>query len=95
VHDIGDKHLMILRNHGTLTLGTSCADTFMRMFYLERSCSMQVRALAGGVAINKTNQGVADKAAKQGEAGFAMGMGNLAWPALLRKLDRIDPSYRN
>jgi ribulose-5-phosphate 4-epimerase/fuculose-1-phosphate aldolase len=95
VHDIGDKHIMILRNHGTLTLGGSCADTFMRMFYLERSCSMQVRALAGGVAINKTNQGVADKAAKQGEAGFSMGMGNLAWPALLRKLDRIDPSFRD
>jgi hypothetical protein len=56
---------------------------------------MQVRALAGGAEWNRTNQGVAEKAAKQGEVGFSMGMGNLAWPALLRKLDRIDPSYRN
>src|SRR5215469_352019 len=42
VHDIGDRHLMILRNHGTLAIGKTCADAFMRMFYLERSCSMQV-----------------------------------------------------
>jgi ribulose-5-phosphate 4-epimerase/fuculose-1-phosphate aldolase len=95
VGDIGNKHIMILRNHGTLTLGASCADAFLRMFYLERACSMQVRALAGGVAWNRPNQGVAEKTAKQGEVGFAMGMGNLAWPALLRKLDRMDPSYRN
>jgi ribulose-5-phosphate 4-epimerase/fuculose-1-phosphate aldolase len=95
VADIGNKHLMILRNHGTLAVGNSCADAFIRMFYLERACSMQVRALSGGLGWNKTNQGVAEKTAKQGEVGFAMGMGELAWPALLRKLDRMDPSYRN
>jgi ribulose-5-phosphate 4-epimerase/fuculose-1-phosphate aldolase len=39
---------MMLRNHGTLALGKNCADAFLRMFYLERACSMQVRALAGG-----------------------------------------------
>lgn len=95
VLDIGDKHMMILRNHGTLALGASCADAFMRLFYLERACSMQVRALAGGVEWNRPNQGVAEKTALQGTAGFAMGMGPLAWPALLRKLDRIDPSFRD
>jgi ribulose-5-phosphate 4-epimerase/fuculose-1-phosphate aldolase len=95
VHDIGSKHIMILRNHGTLALGESCADAFMRMFYLERACSMQVRALAGGAAWNKPNQGVPEKTAQQGAMGFAMGMGGLAWPALLRKLDRIDPGYRH
>ena len=95
VHDMGDKHLMVLRNHGTLAIGKSCADAFLRMFFLERSCSMQVRALAGGVKLNWPNQGVPDKAAAQGAYGFDGILGSLAWPALLRKLDRIDPSYRH
>ena len=95
VVDIGDKNLMILRNHGTLTLGRNCADAFLRMFYLERACSMQVRALAGGAKPNWPNQGVPEKTAGQGAMGLNGYMGALAWPALLRKLDRVDPGYRH
>ena len=96
VADIGkDKHVMMLRNHGTLALGKSCADAFMRMYYLERACTMQVRALSGGAKPNKVNQGVAEKTAGQGAYAFEGLMGALAWPALLRKLDRLDPGYRN
>ncbi len=95
VKDVGDKHLMLLRNHGTLAIGQSCADAFLRMYYLERSCSMQVRALAGGVKLNWPNQGVPEKTAEQGSVAFEGLVGALAWPALLRKLDRIDPSYRH
>jgi ribulose-5-phosphate 4-epimerase/fuculose-1-phosphate aldolase len=95
VQDIGDKHLMILRNHGTLSVGKSCADAFLRMYYLERSCSMQVRAMAGGVKLNWPNQGVPEKTAGQGSYAFDGPVGALAWPALLRKLDRIDPGYRH
>ena len=96
VHDIGaDKHLMMLRNHGTLAIGRSCADAFLRMYFLERACSMQVRALSGGAKINWPNQGVPEKTKGQGAAGFEGPIGALAWPALIRKLDRIDSSYRN
>ncbi len=95
VVDVGDKHLMLLRNHGTLTLGQSCADAFLRMYYLERSCSMQVRALAGGVKLNWPNQGVPEKTADQGKPAFDGLIGALAWPALLRKLDRVDPGYKH
>ncbi len=95
VKDIGTKNMMLLRNHGTLAIGKSCADAFLRMYYLERSCSMQVRALAGGTKPNMPNQGVPEKTAQQGEEAFDGIIGPLAWPALLRKLDRIDPSYRN
>ena len=95
VHDIGDKHIMILRNHGTLAIGKTCADAFMRMFYLERSCSMQVRALAGGVKLNWPNQGVPEKTSGQGAYAFEGVVSSLAWPALLRKLDRVDPSYKH
>lgn len=95
VHDIGNKNAMILRNHGTLTIGKNCPDAFLRMYYLERACTMQVRALAGGVKSNMPNQGVPEKTANQGAMAFDGLVGALAWPALLRKLDRIDPSYRH
>ena len=95
VADIGDKNAMILRNHGTLTIGETCADAFLRLFYLERACSMQVRAMAGGAKLNWPNQGVPEKTAGQGSAAFKGLIGPLAWPALKRKLDRIDPSYKN
>jgi len=95
VADIGDKNAMLLRNHGTLAVGKTCADAYMRMFWLERSCSMQVRALAGGAQPNWPNQGVPEKAAGQGTAAFDGVVGMLAWPALRRKCDRVDPSYKN
>jgi len=95
VKDVGGKHVVILRNHGTLTMGKTCADAFLRMFFLERACTMQVRALSGGKALHGTNQGVAEKTAEVGKAGMDGTIGALAWPALLRKLDRIDPSYKH
>lgn len=95
VKDIGDRHIMILRNHGTLSVGRTCADAFLRIYYLERACSMQVRALAGGVKWTRPNQGVPEKTAEQGMKAFDGLIGGLAWPALLRKLDRLDPSYKH
>lgn len=94
--DMGrDKHIMILRNHGTLALGRSCADAFARIYFLERACSMQVRALGGGAKPNWPNQGVPEKTANQAAMAFEGLIGGLAWPALIRKLDRIDSSYRH
>ena len=95
VKDLGEKNLMILRNHGTLAMGRTCADAFLRLYYLERSCTIQVRALTGGSKINPTHQGAAEKTAEVGAKAMEGPMGNLAWPALLRLLDRKDPSYRN
>lgn len=95
INDMGTKNLMILRNHGTLTVGRTCADAFMRIYYLERACTIQVRALAGGTKLNPTMEGVADKTAGQGRGGFDGPLGGLSWPGLLRLLDRKDTSYRN
>ena len=95
VNDIGDKNVMMLRNHGTLAVGKTCADAFLRIYYLERACAMQMRALAGGAKPNWPNQGVPEKTARQAEDGFDGLMGALAWPALLRKLDRVDASYKH
>ena len=96
VHDIGAKNAMILRNHGTLTVGNSVAACFIRLYFLERACEAQVLMLsAGRENLNTPPHGVEEKVAGQSHP---MGMGmvaeRLAWPALLRKLDRIDPGYR-
>ena len=95
VADLGTKNLMLLRNHGTLAVGQTCADAFLGMFFLERSCTIQIKALSGGTKITKAHQGVEDKAAGQGAGLFDGGAGKMSWPALLRKMDKLDPSYRN
>ena len=97
VADIGDKNVMILRNHGTLAVGETVASCFVRLYFLERACEAQVLMLsAGRENLNNPPQGVEEKVAGQsnpkGMGGLAQ---KLAWPALLRKLDRIDPSFRN
>jgi ribulose-5-phosphate 4-epimerase/fuculose-1-phosphate aldolase len=97
VADLGAKNAMILRNHGTLTVGATVAQAFLRMYFLERACEAQVHMLAAGRdGLNNPNQGVAEKVEQQSRP---EGMGalaqTLAWPALLRKLDRIDPSFRD
>ncbi len=95
VRDLGDKQFMLLRNHGTLTVGATCADAYMAMYYLERACTMQIKALSGGVAICEPPQGSAEKAASQSALLFNGGAGPLAWSALMRQMDRLDSSFRN
>ena len=97
IKDMGTKTAMILRNHGTLTVGRTCADAFLRLYNLERACTIQVRALSGGTKINQPNDGVPDKVAGQvsGMAASSAFADKLVWPALLRLLDRKDTSYRN
>lgn len=95
VADLGDTHAMILRNHGTLTVGATAAECFLRMFFLERACSMQVRALSAGrdgvlLGSEDVQNVVKGQANPQGSATLA---NKLAWPGLLRKLDRESPGY--
>ncbi|MFT4955407.1 MAG: ribulose-5-phosphate 4-epimerase/fuculose-1-phosphate aldolase [Brevundimonas sp.] len=96
VADLGGKNAMLLRNHGTLTCGESIAAAFVRMYFLERACEAQVHMLAAGRdGLHTPPQGVPEKVQEQTSGpGVAMISQMLAWPALLRKLDRIDPSYR-
>jgi ribulose-5-phosphate 4-epimerase/fuculose-1-phosphate aldolase len=85
-----------LRNHGTLTIGDSVAACFLRLYFLERACEAQVHMLAAGRDnLNPPPDGVEDKVARQSApAGMGLLAQRLAWPALLRKLDRIDPGFR-
>ncbi len=95
VADLGALQCMILRNHGTLTVGGSCVDAYMAMFYLERACTMQIRALAGGAEICQPPQGSAAKAAEQSKGLFDGTVAPIAWPALQRKMTRQDDSFLN
>jgi ribulose-5-phosphate 4-epimerase/fuculose-1-phosphate aldolase len=92
--DLGAHSIMLLRNHGTLTVGSSVGAAFTRMYFLERACSMQVRTLSSTSETCPTEPAVLaknDMIAKMGAAAAAEG---LVWPALLRKLDRLDGSFR-
>src|SRR6059058_4587584 len=95
VADFGDKKFMILRNHGLLTLGRTAAETFLGMFLLERACEIQILAQTGGGELSPIRNTILAKVAAQMDA-VTVGQGAaLTWPGLLRKLDRIDRSYRD
>ncbi|MEO8813413.1 MAG: class II aldolase/adducin family protein [Caulobacteraceae bacterium] len=91
VHDLGDKTLMLLRNHGTLAVGTTAADCWTGMFFLERACKQQVMALSCG----RENVLIAPAASQEevkNQVSRGIG-GALAWPGALRRLDRESPGY--
>ena len=94
LNDLGDKHCMILKNHGWLATGATCADAWLRLFFLERACTMQIKALSGGSKLNMVPNDVVELVTDQGQMASEQGIGNLAWPALIRKLDKIDVSYK-
>jgi ribulose-5-phosphate 4-epimerase/fuculose-1-phosphate aldolase len=94
VADIGDKTLLLLRNHGTLSVGATAAECWVGMFYLERACKQQVMALS----IGRENVLLAPEAAqtevREQVGGMGMGgIGRLAWPGCLRQLERESPGY--
>lgn len=95
VADLGpDKSSMLLKNHGTLTCGSTAAMAFTRMFYLERACKMQVMALTGGREnVLECGRDIQEKVARQGSTGMETLTRKLVWPGLKRKLDRALPGY--
>lgn len=95
VKDLGDKSLLMLRNHGTLTLGQNCAIAFLRMYFLENACKTQIFAQSAGTEnLHEEPQEMADTVAGQSAAAFQVGSGdNLIWPGLMRKLNRVNPGY--
>ncbi|ESQ89280.1 hypothetical protein ABAC460_13380 [Asticcacaulis sp. AC460] len=92
VSDIGSKRVLILRNHGTLTWGSTAAEAFTIMYFLEQACRQQIAALsAGRDNLIEVGQDIQDKVAP-----LAMGVGfvgMLTWPGLIRKLKRENPGY--
>ncbi len=94
VADLGEKMFMILRNHGLLVCGATIADAFLRMYVLESACRIQILAQSGGQETASIAAPVLQGIAAQAET-VTRGMGaDLVFPGLLRKLDRLDPSYK-
>jgi len=94
VRDLGDRDFLVLRNHGLLTVGASVATAFLNMYLLQATCTIQLRAQAGGATLVPVPQGVVERNGKAMRAVTRGAGGAIAWPALLRKLDRRDPSWR-
>jgi ribulose-5-phosphate 4-epimerase/fuculose-1-phosphate aldolase len=94
VRDLGDKAFFMLRNHGLLTVGSSIADAFMLMYIFESACTIQLRAQAASPELIPVEQKIVAGATMMAKQVTRSAGGALAWPALLRKLDRVDPSYR-
>ncbi|MDF1735790.1 MAG: class II aldolase/adducin family protein [Minwuia sp.] len=90
---LGTNKAMILRNHGLLSVGETVPEAFNVLAYLEKSCQSQLDALSGGVELELPSEEVCEHTAQQFEK-FAP-IGHRDWPGLLRKLDRIDPSFRD
>ena len=93
VANLADNTFLMLRNHGLLTVGNNPADAFLAMYIFEATCMIQVRALAGNRELTPINPAIVD-GVKEAARIVTKGMfGGLAWPGLLRKLDRQNPGY--
>ncbi|OZI47038.1 class II aldolase/adducin family protein [Bordetella genomosp. 5] len=92
VRDLGERQYMILRNHGLLTVGSTMADAFQAMHRLEAACMVQVRAQSGGAELIEIPSDVLERARVESRADRAA-KAALAWPGLLRRLDRRNPGY--
>ena len=94
VRDLGMREAMILRNHGLLVVGASIAEAFNNIFRLERACQLQVMALSCNTELSMPPKDLIEATNKLYLPGVRRRFGLLEWPALLKKLDSIDPSYR-
>ena len=93
VADLGKKTFLILRNHGLLTVGQSVPDAFLSMFLLERACRIQILAQSGGGKLIPINPQILAQIPAQETVVTKGSRGKLAWPGLLRRLDRIGSNY--
>jgi len=93
VADLGDKQLMILRNHGTLAVGATVAQAMTNLYFLERACAMQVAALSGGRPLVETPAASIAQAHGFGKASLGFIGDGLVWPAIRRRMERLDASF--
>jgi ribulose-5-phosphate 4-epimerase/fuculose-1-phosphate aldolase len=92
--DLGDKNFLVLRNHGLLTVGRSIPDAFLNMYTFENACRIQIDAQSGGGELVHIDPRILQGLAQVMKTVTAGQGSNIAWPALLRRLDRTDPSYK-
>ncbi len=92
--DLGRAAFLLLRNHGLLVVGRTVADAFLNLYMFETACAIQVRAQSGGAELVPVGPEILEGArAASRQATLGQSPGALAWPGLLRRLDRTDPGY--
>ena len=94
VADLGTSEALILRNHGALTVGRTIAEAFNWMHRIELACHSQLAAMACNTPFSKVPEDVLEATWDNYQPGTRRPFGVMEWPALLRKLDRMDPSYK-
>jgi ribulose-5-phosphate 4-epimerase/fuculose-1-phosphate aldolase len=92
--DLGQGEALILRNHGAITVGKSVGEAFNWMHRLELACHSQLAAMACNSPLVKLPQQVLEETWNNYQPSTRRPYGLMEWPALLRKLDRMDPSFR-
>ena len=92
--DLGHKNFLMLRNHGLLMVGPTIADAFLSMYIFESTCQIQIAAQSGGAALTQVNPQIVDGVAHAMKVQTGSLGGAFVWPALIRKLERLDPSYQ-
>jgi ribulose-5-phosphate 4-epimerase/fuculose-1-phosphate aldolase len=95
VNDLGDKNFFMLRNHGLITVADNIADAFLFMYIFESACMIQLRAQSGGGELIPIDPRIIAGAKMQAKQVTRNAGGGFAWPGLLRKLDKLDPSYKS
>ncbi len=92
--DLGNANYLVLRNHGLLTVGSSVADAFLSMYVFETMCQIQLAAQSSGGELLHVDADIVEGSAKAARSQTGGIGGAFVWPALMRKLERIDPGYR-
>lgn len=94
---LGETKAMLMHNHGILTVGKTVAEAFIYMYYLERACEVQIKAQSTGQKLIIPSHDVCEYSAqlRYSDEQYTKSPGELEWKALLRKLDKEDPSYRD
>jgi len=95
VRDLGPHPAMILRNHGLLVVGNTVPEAFSILHHLEKACQAQLAAQATGATLNVPPESVSRKTAALGFGSDGAPFGEVEWPAMLRRLDRVDPGYKD
>jgi ribulose-5-phosphate 4-epimerase/fuculose-1-phosphate aldolase len=95
VNNLGSHDAMILRNHGLLAVGASIAEAFNNIFRLERACQVQIAALSCNTELSMPPTEILEATTHLYKPGVRRRFGLLEWPALLARLDRIDPTFRD
>lgn len=95
VADMGGANFLMLSNHGLLTCGATIADAFLSMYVFESACQIQISAQSGGGELTQVHPQIIEGVAHAMKVQTGGLGGQFAWPALLRKLDKIEPGYNS